>query len=268
MVCLVRAEDRKPSRRVFPLLQNLDLDSVTFDQVQSTGDPISIEDMNEQEMVDLIIVNLARLCVAGEWDGLLSAGGGEQYALAPIDASLLPATYSRFSPMDTYRLQSTTTVSTTMEDKMILERFVAPKTGTIGQITLRTGATNTGKDNVLVGVYSSSGGLPTTRIGNINIDVNGGADLYSSTSWATAPPIVAGTTYWIGFVPVDSTVPLLSMAAQTQFLALGLTHYPGTGYSTLYNNTGTDFDLPSTVDLDLVIPKNDLILPVWSYKYA
>jgi hypothetical protein len=70
----MRSEDRKPSRRVFPLLQNLDLDTVTFAQVQSTGNPISIEDMNEQEMLDLIIVNAARLCVKSEWDGLLSAG--------------------------------------------------------------------------------------------------------------------------------------------------------------------------------------------------
>jgi len=81
MVYLVRSEDRKPSRRVFPLLQNLDLDTVTFAQVQSTGDPITIQDMNEQEMVDLIIVNLARLAVAGEWDGLLSAGGGSEATL-------------------------------------------------------------------------------------------------------------------------------------------------------------------------------------------
>jgi len=58
------------------MLQNLDLDTVTFAQIASTGDPITIQDMNEQEMIDLIIVNLARLCVAGEWDGLLSAGGG------------------------------------------------------------------------------------------------------------------------------------------------------------------------------------------------
>jgi len=72
----MRAEDRKPSKRVFPLLQNLDLDTVTFAQVQGTGNPITIEDMNEQEMIDLVIVNLARLCVAGEWDGLLEAGGG------------------------------------------------------------------------------------------------------------------------------------------------------------------------------------------------
>ena len=83
----MRAEDRKPSRRVFPLLQNLDLDNVTFDQVQGVGDPISIEDMNEQEMIDLIIVNLARLTVAGEWSGLLSAGGGSD---APINAQIYP----------------------------------------------------------------------------------------------------------------------------------------------------------------------------------
>jgi len=72
----MRAEDRKPSKRVFPLLQNLDLDSVTFAQISSTGESITIQDMNEQEMLDLIIVNLARLCVESEWTGLLEAGGG------------------------------------------------------------------------------------------------------------------------------------------------------------------------------------------------
>jgi len=66
------------------MLQNLDLDTVTFAQVQSTGDPISIEDMNEQEMVDLIIVNLARLAVAGEWEGLLSAGGASAAVFVPF----------------------------------------------------------------------------------------------------------------------------------------------------------------------------------------
>ena len=264
----MRSEDRKPSKRVFPLLQNLTLDDVTFGQVQGVGDPITIEDMNEQEMLDLIIVNLARLTVAGEWSGLLSAGGGEQYAFAPIDASLMPSTYTRFSPTDVYRLLSTTTTTSDTEDKALFLRFVAPKTGTIGQITLRTGTTNTGKDDVKIGVYSSSGGLPTSRIGDIDIDVNGGADLYTSSSWSTAPPIVAGTTYWIGFVSGGAANPNVSMAAYTQFLSLGLTHYPGTAYNSLLNVTGTDFDMPSTVDLDVTQPKNSSPFPVWSYKYA
>ena len=92
MVCLVRSEDRRPSKRVFPLLQNLDLDTVTFAQVQSTGDPISIEDMNEQEMIDLIIVNLARLTCAGEWDGLLTAGSSGATTLSGLTDVLINAT--------------------------------------------------------------------------------------------------------------------------------------------------------------------------------
>jgi len=61
----MRPEDRKPSKRVFPLLQNLDLDSVTFAQVQGTGNPITVEDMNDQELQDLVLVNLALLVFAG-----------------------------------------------------------------------------------------------------------------------------------------------------------------------------------------------------------
>ena len=84
----MRSEDRTPSKRVFPLLQNLDLDSVTFAQIQGVGNPITIEDMNEQEMVDLIICNLARLVCAGEWSGLLEAGGGAETLGELTDVSM------------------------------------------------------------------------------------------------------------------------------------------------------------------------------------
>jgi len=87
----MRSEDRKPSKRVFPLLQNLDLDSVTFSQIQGIGDSITIEDLNEQELQDLVLVNLARLVVSGEWTGLLEAGGGSSATLfapfSPADAT-------------------------------------------------------------------------------------------------------------------------------------------------------------------------------------
>jgi hypothetical protein len=258
----------KRSPRVYTNLQNIDLDTVSFAQVQSTGNPIAVEELNEDEMRRLVLVNLARLVVAGEWTGLLEAGGGTQYAFEPVDASLLPATYAKFSPVDIYRLQSTTVSVSDLEDVALFIRFVAPKDGTIGNMTVRTGQTNTAKDDVKIGVYSSSGGLPTDRIGDIDIDVNGGADLYTSSSWSTAPPIVAGTTYWIGFVSGGAANPSVSMASTTQFLALGLTHYPGTAYNTLFNNTGTDYDMPSTVDLDLTTPKNSYAFPVFMYQYA
>ena len=66
----------KKSPRVYTNLQNLDLDSITFSNIQATGNPIAVEEMNEDEMRRLVLVNLARLVTAGEWTGLLEAGGG------------------------------------------------------------------------------------------------------------------------------------------------------------------------------------------------
>jgi len=59
------------SPRVYKLLKNINLENVTNAQVTSTGDPISIEELNREECIRLIIVNLARLSVKSEWDGLL-----------------------------------------------------------------------------------------------------------------------------------------------------------------------------------------------------
>ena len=263
----MRAEDRKPSKRVFPLLQNLDLDSVTFAQVQGTGNPITIEDMNEQEMVDLIIVNLARLCVSGEWSGLLEAGG-TQYALEPIDASQL-TTYNRFVPWGRDRTQDVdTAASANMEDTAVFRRFIAPLTGTMGDMTVRTEVTNSGKDDCKVAIYSTTNGLPGTRIGDISIDVNGGAALYTSSSWATAPDLTIGVTYWIGMVPEGSTKPAITMATQALYLELGYTHYPGTGYALLFNTGGTNYDLPSTITDSQLTGSTSPGVPLWSFKYA
>jgi len=59
------------SPRVYKLLKNIDLENVTNAQVTSVGDPITIEELNREEMLRLITVNLARLSVKSEWNGLL-----------------------------------------------------------------------------------------------------------------------------------------------------------------------------------------------------
>ena len=61
----------KKSPRVYTNLQNLDLDNVTFANIQATGNPINVEEANEDELRRLVLVNLARLTVKQEWDGLL-----------------------------------------------------------------------------------------------------------------------------------------------------------------------------------------------------
>jgi len=59
------------SPRVYKLLKTTSLENVTNAQVTSVGDPITIEELNREECIRLITVNLARLSVKQEWNGLL-----------------------------------------------------------------------------------------------------------------------------------------------------------------------------------------------------
>ena len=171
----MRDEDRKPSKRVFPLLQNLDLDNVTFAQVQGTGNPISIEDMNEQEMIDLVIVNLARLCVAGEWDGLLDSGGGGVTTLGAltdvsmditnfVDSLLIQTNSNGSAP-------STGTLSSASNNLGIGKDVFAALTSGDTNVGLGVWCLKTledGTNNVAVGAYAGrdvSSGIGNTMIG-------------------------------------------------------------------------------------------------------
>jgi len=162
----MRSEDRKPSTRVFPLLQNLDLDSVTFSQIQSTGNPISIEDMNEQEMYDLVLVNLARLVVSGEWSGLLTAGGApntggyvSNYWYAPMSNGASAAVYA-LTADKLYLVPITTTADMSLE---ALTAYVS---------------TAVGGSNIRIGIYNyNSTGLGGTLL------AEGGTASSASTGW-------------------------------------------------------------------------------------
>jgi len=59
------------SPRVYKLLKTTDLENVTNATVTSIGDPITIEELNREELMRLVLVNFARLSVKQEWNGLL-----------------------------------------------------------------------------------------------------------------------------------------------------------------------------------------------------
>jgi hypothetical protein len=64
------------SPRVYKLLKNKTLsaeapNSLSQTDIASVGNPISIESLNEDELRRLVLVNLARLTVKQEWDGLI-----------------------------------------------------------------------------------------------------------------------------------------------------------------------------------------------------
>ena len=61
------------SPRVYKLFKNTTLENVTNDNITNVGDPISIEMLNEDELRRLVLVQLARLSVKSEWNGLLGS---------------------------------------------------------------------------------------------------------------------------------------------------------------------------------------------------
>lgn len=216
----MRAEDRKPSKRVFPLLQNLDLDSVTFSQVQSVGDPISIEDMNEQEMLDLIIVNLARLCVKAEWTGLLEAGGGgggnefnAELTAYEWDGDDDPVRIMALPPFGCVNRQHTTAAGG--NNNLIWHPFISPQTGTISKVDIYVGADSGGTGAIDLGFYSDNNGVPKTFLGEFVLATTSTGTVTQTVS-SDDVDTVRGTQYWIGQF-------FDSMASQPSFTNIEIT---------------------------------------------
>jgi len=74
----------KRSPRVYTLLQNQDLETVTADTLADVADPISIEEANEDELRRLCLIAFARMVTKGSFDGWLTAGGADAAVFAPF----------------------------------------------------------------------------------------------------------------------------------------------------------------------------------------
>ena len=244
----MRAEDRKPSRRVFPLLQNLNLDSVTFDQVQGVGEPITIEDMNEQEMIDLIIVNLARLCVAGEWSGLLEAGGGGTFN-AVLPTSVGTSTRYQLAMATPFgNTGQTSNQGFTDFDQPRAYPFVAAESGDVSEIGIKVASLTTSAD-ALVGIYSTSSGQPDALLGYADIELGATGEIFQTSLSATIT-LVAGTNYFfvIGMDAAASGGTLVGVNGD-YVTPIGIGYEVAT-YQTCYRHDAVVTALPATFVAD------------------
>ena len=192
----------KKSPRVYTNLQNLDLDNVSFANVQSTGNPIAVEEMNEDEMRRLVLVNLARLVCAGEWNGLLTAGGGGSASPAMPQADML-AYYNTcdLTQMPPYGGYTTTNTGTSMNFAyQVYFPFYAPRDGSIDQLVIRQGSTTPGSTEYLyVSIYDSDDdNMPQTMLGYATFDLTvGGTQTDSSLS--ADPSLTGGDLYYVSW---------------------------------------------------------------------
>ena len=190
----------KRSPRVYTNLQNLDLDTVTFANIAATGNPIAVEDMNEDEMRRLVLVNLARLVCAGEWTGLLEAGGGGNEFNGELtkynwDGDGDPVRIFANGPYGTIRRILQTAGQT---EEITLYPFIAPNTGTISAVDITVTTASSGTGAVDVGFYSDNDGVPETFLGEFVLATTSVASVTQTTSSADVET-VRGTQYWVGF---------------------------------------------------------------------
>ena len=149
----------KKSPRVYTLLQNTDLDNVTFDNVQTVGNPIAIEEANEDEMRRLVLVNLCRLVTSGEWTGLLSAGGSSAEAIGMLAPVIPPmadgdvASYQLPLPIANNHTETNGWNYSTANTVLVFWPWTVQVSGTMDELGIRIGST-AGTD-LYVGFYGS-----------------------------------------------------------------------------------------------------------------
>jgi len=210
--------DATRSDRVYPLLQNLDLQNLAFATVQGVGNTLNIEEMNEDELRRLVLVNLARLTVAGEWDGLLDSGGGGgstwQNTVPYNVASGYGGSFWNIAIQAPIASNaSVNTVSQTSEYQFY-NPFIAPFTGAPSAVNINVTSATTSQ-NLYVGFYSGTDGLPATMLGYATIatDSTGIQRVTSFTEASTGSlTFTAGTMYYYSINKSGTENPTLSTA--------------------------------------------------------
>ena len=200
--------DATPDQRIYKLLKTTDLENLTFSQFQSVAETVYAEQGAEDTLRRIVLVNLARLSVVGEWSGLTSAGGGTPQF--PMGASSAPdpksgagilVQYPMFFPQAKIETTANSVVRFNKEQINFLPFWVA-KDGTMDTLTCRISATN--PDDIVVALYNhdTTKGVPTTKIGTAVVWDMGTAsgiltlDLSGVGDWA----VEAGKLYWLGLM--------------------------------------------------------------------
>jgi len=234
----------KRSPRVYTNLQNLDLANVTFTNIETTGDPIAIEEANEDELRRLVLVNLARLVCAGEWTGLLEAGGGA-YKQTPVISDASYDTYD-ISCAAPWGVISKDTDA--VDDEPCFYPFIAPKTGTLAAITIGVTSAAASTNVLQLGLYDADAdtGVPTTQIAQCDIDLESTGSI-RQTSFTGTPALTRDTLYYMGYCRSAAVAATIRTSKQIYCPGPGPTNSVEDIKSHLELQS-SDRTLPSTVD--------------------
>ncbi len=189
--------DAKPDRRIYELLKTTDLENLTFSDFQKVAQTIYAEQGAEDELRRIVLVNLARLSVAGEWTGLTSAGssGASNAVWQKVDVNDGSGS-TVYYPLSIANTEDyTTTFSVPKRPRF--HPFVPVKDGSISLIGINV-SSGSSSYNMKVAIYDTdANGLPGNKVG-------GEALVSMSSGMQTAAPdatitLTGGEQYYVAF---------------------------------------------------------------------
>jgi hypothetical protein len=239
---MVPLPDADPDKRMYKLLKNIDLENLTFAQFQSTAQTVFAEPESEDTLRRIVLINLSRMAIAGDWNGLTTAAAGGSFnvvlpntAIEAASASDM-AVLSGYPPWGNGNNSATTLYANVNGDKIYLYPFLAPSTITISNLEIRISTASSNPCDALVGIYTDSEGSPGTLIGKSSVSVaTTGSKVMTafldSSDDATDIALTKGTQYWFGFGRDTASEgfsfygigsyakPMVSMVASADFTA-------------------------------------------------
>jgi len=184
--------DADPDKRMYKLLKNIDLENLSFAQFQSTAETVFAEPESEDTLRRIVLINLSRMAVAGDWNGLTTAAGGgavgNMLAVSPPSASYL------------YDLSGQSQGSQAAnvafpEDTMYLIPFSVPVASSCNDLRFNI-ASGTFAGTFYATIYSvnTSTNLPNTRVGSLSASISSTGD--KTLSFGAGPTIGANSLHY------------------------------------------------------------------------
>jgi len=220
--------DATKDKRIYQLLKNIDLGNLTFSEFQTASQTVFAEPEAEDTLRRIVLVNLARMSVAGDWTGLTSAGGGGS-GYGTLTPTTETGTYDGFEIASLAPWGSPSSSSNVAAAGYpVSYPFVAPVTGTLSEIEIQVNTT-TAASTLVVAIYAQDEDthLPSTMLGYVTLDTATATGTVGQTSFSGGTPsLVQGTQYWIAQARGTAAYATVKGVAEEDRHGLGLATYP------------------------------------------
>ena len=246
--------DAKPDRRIYELLKTTDLENLTFAQFQGVAQTVYAEQGAEDTLRRIVLVNLARLAVAGQWTGLTDAGGGS-YNVELTSGDDINSTYAlnRVDATPPFGANTGNSGTTSRNEPMFVP-FIAPESSTVDSIVVNISSAAASACNAVVAIYSDNNGVPQTKLGSdatFDATVTGQV---AQTSVGTIT-LVRGTQYWLGWTRSADVGFTWMSGSSSNIPWMGPTENLSSSWPVLWIATGSDNTLPASITATDLSPR-------------